>query len=51
MAAEFISVTFPNASNDLSPLPDAPVDPRFLERYARALDDYGFMSRAVAAIP
>lgn len=42
MSAEFISVSFPNASNDLNPIPDAPVDPRFLERYARALDDYGF---------
>jgi alkanesulfonate monooxygenase len=42
MAAEFISVSFPNASNDLHPVPDAPIDPLFLERYARALDDYGF---------
>jgi alkanesulfonate monooxygenase len=42
MAAEFISVTFPNESNDLNPIPDAPVDPLFLERYARSLDDYGF---------
>ncbi|MGO7419434.1 LLM class flavin-dependent oxidoreductase, partial [Rhizobium ruizarguesonis] len=42
MSAEFISVSFPNASNDLNPIPDAPVDSRFLERYARALDDYGF---------
>lgn len=42
MTAEFISVSFPNESNDLNPLPDAPVDPLFLERYARALDDYGF---------
>ena len=42
MAAEFISVTFPNESNDLNPLPNAPVDPLFLERYARSLDDYGF---------
>jgi alkanesulfonate monooxygenase len=42
MAAEFISVTFPNESSDLNPIPDAPVDPLFLERYARSLDDYGF---------
>ncbi|MDK4725530.1 LLM class flavin-dependent oxidoreductase [Rhizobium phaseoli] len=42
MSAEFISVTFPNASNDLDPIPDAPVDVHYLERYARALDDYGF---------
>ncbi|WP_117193134.1 LLM class flavin-dependent oxidoreductase [Rhizobium terrae] len=42
MSVEFISVSFPNASTDLDPLPDAPVDPRYLERYARALDDYGF---------
>ncbi len=42
MTAEFISASFANESNDLNPLPDAPVDPRFLERYARALDDYGF---------
>jgi alkanesulfonate monooxygenase len=42
MSAEFISVSFPNASNDLHPIPDAPVDPSYLERYSRALDDYGF---------
>ncbi len=42
MPVEFISASFANASNDLNPLPDAPVDPLFLERYARALDDYGF---------
>ncbi|MGA1805257.1 LLM class flavin-dependent oxidoreductase [Rhizobium sp. HT1-10] len=42
MAAEFISVTFPNESNDLNPIPDAPADPLFLKRYARSLDDYGF---------
>ncbi len=42
MPVEFISASFANASNDLKPLPDAPVDPAFLERYARALDDYGF---------
>lgn len=42
MVAEFISASFANQSNDLRPIPDAPIDPEFLERYARALDDYGF---------
>jgi alkanesulfonate monooxygenase len=42
MATEFISASFANASNDLNPIPNAPADARFLERYARALDDYGF---------
>ncbi|SMC82974.1 Luciferase-like monooxygenase, partial [Rhizobium sp. RU36D] len=42
VTAEFISASFANESNDLHPLPDAPVDARFLERCARALDDYGF---------
>ncbi|MDQ0456730.1 LLM class flavin-dependent oxidoreductase [Rhizobium paknamense] len=42
MPAEFISVTFPNASNDLHPLPDAPADAEYLKRYAQTLDDYGF---------
>lgn len=39
---EFISVTFPNASNELQPIPGAGVDSAFLERYARSLDDYGY---------
>ncbi len=40
---EFISVTSPNASNELKPLPaGSPIDPDFLVRYARSLDDYGF---------
>ncbi|WVF71761.1 hypothetical protein IAT40_006569 [Kwoniella sp. CBS 6097] len=42
MSAEFISVTFPNASNELYPIPGAPVDPEFLVRYARSLDDNDF---------
>lgn len=39
---EFISVTFPNASTELNPLPGAGIDPDYLIRYARNLDDYGF---------
>ncbi|MFT4012744.1 MAG: LLM class flavin-dependent oxidoreductase [Paracoccus sp. (in: a-proteobacteria)] len=42
MTAEFISITFPNASTDIAPIPAAPVDPDYLVRYARTLDDYGF---------
>lgn len=42
MPTEFISVTFANGSNELAPTPGAPVDPEFLVRYARVLDDYGF---------
>lgn len=42
MPTEFISVTFPNASTELAPLPGAPADPAFLTRYSRGLDDYGF---------
>ncbi|OCF31039.1 hypothetical protein I317_06833 [Kwoniella heveanensis CBS 569] len=42
MSAEFISVTFPNASNELNPIPGAAVDPEFLVRYARSLDDNDF---------
>ena len=41
-STEFISVTFPNASNELHPIPGAGVDPEFLVRYARSLDDYGY---------
>ncbi|KUI55577.1 Alkanesulfonate monooxygenase [Cytospora mali] len=42
MTAEFISMTFPNASTELNPLPGAPADPEFIKRYARGLDDYDF---------
>lgn len=40
--AEFISVTFPNASTELKPIPGAKADPDFIERYSRGLDDYDF---------
>ncbi|RAH65259.1 LLM class flavin-dependent oxidoreductase [Aspergillus aculeatinus CBS 121060] len=42
MPTEFISLTFPNPSTELKPIPNAPIDPDFLVRYARSLDDYGF---------
>ena len=42
MPTEFISATFANASNEINPIPGAPVDPDFLVRYARTLDDYEF---------
>lgn len=42
MPTEFISITFPNASTDIAPIPEAPIDTAFLVRYARTLDDYGF---------
>ncbi|KAE8380378.1 luciferase-like domain-containing protein [Aspergillus bertholletiae] len=42
MPVEFISLTFPNASTELKPIPNAVIDPEYLERYARNLDDYGF---------
>ncbi len=42
MPTEFISITFPNSSTDIAPIPEAPIDPAFLVRYARTLDDYGF---------
>jgi len=42
MPTEFISLTSPNASTELNPIPGAPVDPEYLVRYAKALDDYGF---------
>ncbi|KAJ5172163.1 hypothetical protein N7492_004756 [Penicillium capsulatum] len=42
MPTEFISVTFPNASTELNPIPNAGIDPEFLIRYARSLDDYEF---------
>lgn len=42
MPTEFISITFPNASTDIAPIPEAPIDPAYLVRYARTLDDYGF---------
>lgn len=42
MPVEFISLAFPNASNELNPIPGAPIDPDYLARYARNLDDYEF---------
>ncbi|VUC31089.1 unnamed protein product [Clonostachys rosea] len=42
MPVEFISISFPNASNEINPIPGAGVDPEFLVRYSKALDDYGF---------
>ncbi|CAG8948087.1 unnamed protein product [Penicillium salamii] len=39
---EFISVTFPNESTELAPIPGAPIDPEYLVRYARYLDDFGY---------
>jgi alkanesulfonate monooxygenase len=42
MPVEFISLTSPNASNEINPIPGAPVDPDYLVRYARTLDDCGF---------
>jgi alkanesulfonate monooxygenase len=44
MPTEFISLTSPNASTELNPLrgPNEPIDPTYLNRYAKALDDYAF---------
>lgn len=42
MPTEFISVTFPNASTELNPLPNPSIDPDYLVRYSRTLDDYGY---------
>ncbi|KIW17775.1 hypothetical protein PV08_04970 [Exophiala spinifera] len=42
MPVEFISATFLNASTELKPIPGASIDPDYLERYARNLDDYAF---------
>ncbi|ROV88721.1 hypothetical protein VPNG_10230 [Cytospora leucostoma] len=42
MPTEFISLTFPNASTELEPIPGAPADPDFITRYSRGLDDYDF---------
>lgn len=42
MPTEFISLTFPNASTEVNPIPGAGIDPEYLVRYARTLDDYDF---------
>lgn len=39
---EFISVTFPNASTELNPIINPAIDPKYLIRYARSLDDYRY---------
>lgn len=39
---EFISLTYPNPSTELSPDPGAQIDRTFLIRYARAVEDAGF---------
>ena len=39
---EFISLTPPNASTELVPIPGAELDVDYLVRYARTLDDYSF---------
>lgn len=39
---EFISVTFPNASTEITPIPNAAIDPEYLVRYARSLDDFNY---------
>lgn len=39
---EFISLTFPNPSTELAPIPGAQIDPAYLIRYARAVEDAGF---------
>ncbi|KAJ5585159.1 uncharacterized protein N7459_004959 [Penicillium hispanicum] len=42
MPTEFISLTFNNPSTELNPIPGAGIDPSYLTRYARTLDDYAF---------
>jgi alkanesulfonate monooxygenase len=42
MPVEFISATFPTQSTEIKPIPNAPIDPEFLKRYARSLDDYEY---------
>ncbi|KAK3392536.1 luciferase-like domain-containing protein [Sordaria brevicollis] len=42
MPTEFISLTFPNASTEVNPIAGAGIDPEYLVRYARNLDDYDF---------
>jgi alkanesulfonate monooxygenase len=42
MPTDFISLTFPNASTELKPIKDATIDPVYLARYAKNLDDYEF---------
>lgn len=42
MTVEFISASYVNDSTELNPRPGQGIDPAFLVRYARTLDDYGF---------
>lgn len=42
MPVEFISLTSPNESTELNVIPNAPINPAYLERYARSLDDYAY---------
>lgn len=42
MPTEFISLTSPNASTEINPSPNAGIDPDYLVRYARSLDEHGF---------
>ncbi|MGI6878996.1 LLM class flavin-dependent oxidoreductase [Microbacterium sp. gxy059] len=42
MTVEFISLTYPNASTELNPIPGAQIDRKHLIRYARAVEDAGF---------
>lgn len=42
MPVEFISASFVNDSTELNPTSSVGIDPKFLVRYARALDDAGF---------
>ncbi|KAI1077344.1 bacterial luciferase-like protein [Whalleya microplaca] len=42
MPTEFISLTFPNHWTEINPYPNPKIEPEYLIRYARALDDYGF---------
>lgn len=42
MPVEFISATFLNESTELKPIPNSSIDPDYLARYARNLDDYSF---------
>lgn len=42
MPVEFNSAVFATPSTELNPLPGIPLDPEFLTRYARTLDDFNF---------
>ncbi|RRQ29420.1 LLM class flavin-dependent oxidoreductase [Rhodococcus sp. Eu-32] len=42
MPVEFISASYVNDSTELNPTSSKGIDPKFLVRYARALDDAGF---------